>query len=155
MEYYVAPFFVKSLNDKGMFSGYASVYHVVDAHQDRVIKGAFAQTLHLARSKNQWPCMLLEHDLAREVGQWVELHDNAHGLFVRGALSLEAEGASTLYDALKEGHITGLSIGYEPLEFLYCENVRLLTKIHLGEISLVQSPANHHARVLEVKGVGR
>lgn len=43
------PFCIKSLNDQGVFSGYASVYGFLDQHGDRVMWGAFRLSLEKVR----------------------------------------------------------------------------------------------------------
>ena len=55
-------FEIKNLEKKGIFEGYASVFHVLDSDQDRVAPGAFIQALRTAQDQNRWPKLLWQHD---------------------------------------------------------------------------------------------
>jgi phage head maturation protease len=76
------------------------------------------------------------------------------GLRVKGKL-LDTTMGSDTYKALKAGAITGLSIGFRPIEYALRskpdEPRRTLRSVDLLEVSVVGFPANDKARVLSVK----
>jgi HK97 family phage prohead protease len=147
------PFELKSVDDAGTFTGYASVFGVVDWWDDVVEAGAFADSLK-ARS----PAMLWQHNMDEPIGTWPELKEDEHGLWVKGSLLVNGVArAAEAHVLLKAGALNGLSIGYNALERYYRKegerDVRVLKKVDLWEISLVTSPANEQARVRTVKAM--
>jgi HK97 family phage prohead protease len=101
------------------------------------------------------PAMLLSHNPeALPVGVWTEMAEDGVGLRVKGKL-LDTTMGSDTYKALKAGAITGLSIGFRPIEYALRskpdEPRRTLRSVDLLEVSVVGFPANDKARVLSVK----
>ncbi len=140
-------FSIKSLEDIGTFSGYASVYHLVDSQEDWVMPGAFG----VLKSQESWPKMLWHHDPADPIGEWLSITEDSRGLFVKGRLFLDLQRGREVHLLLKTGVVDGLSIGYRPLKASKTPKGRCLESIVLEEISLVTFPSNPEARVQEVK----
>lgn len=138
---------------KGIIKGYASFFDVADSHNDKVVKGAFAKTLHAWKIMGKMPKMLWQHDARRPIGVWTHLSENTKGLYVEGQLALGVKQADEAYLLLKEGVLEGLSIGFRPIKTLRDKNTptRLLIDIDLIEISLVTFGANTRAIVHHVK----
>jgi HK97 family phage prohead protease len=140
--------------ETGVFEGYASVFNVTDSAGDKVAPGAFTKSLARARAEGRLPPMLWQHDTQKPIGAWRDLHEDAHGLFVTGALFTEdVKQAGEAYKLLQENAVSGLSIGYRTLQSHRERDtgVRVLTELDLLEISIVTFPANDHARVHRVK----
>lgn len=147
----------------GTFDGYGAVFGNVDSYGDVIVKGAFRQTLKEWRQAKALPPMLVQHggwmmtDMdALPIGKWEEMSEDDTGLRVRGRLiNLETERGKTIYGALKEGVLDGLSIGYRAKEFTYGtkpdEPRRTLKVLDLQEVSVVTFPANGRARIDAVK----
>ena len=146
------PMEVKEVNDEGYFSGYGSVFDVVDDWGDVIVRGAFASTL-----QKKTPVMLWQHDSAEPIGIYERIQEDDIGLWVEGRLLLELEKGREAHILLKNRAIRGLSIGFVPLgwEWETRDNnrVRVLKDIDLWEVSLVTFPANPKAVVDEVKTV--
>lgn len=145
-------FEVKAINDEGMFSGYASIFDVVDSQQDVILKGAFERTLRergVASIKMLW-----QHRVEEPIGYFTHVEEDAMGLYVEGKLLLDVQKSQEAYGLLKKGAISGLSIGYSvrESEVDYNEGIRYIHDVDLWEVSLVTFPANQHATVLDVKG---
>lgn len=140
---------------KGIISGYASFFDIMDHHQDRIAKGAFTKSLRAWRSLGKNPKMLWQHDPKYPLGVWTSLCENERGLYVEGRLILGVKQADEAYLLLKEGAIDGLSIGFRPLKAIRdtTRNSRILLEIDLIEISLVTFGANARATVRQVKTV--
>lgn len=141
---------LKSIDAKGRFAGYASVFNVVDNQRDIILHGAFSRSIHkgLANVKFLW-----QHQQDEPIGVLTELREDTHGLYVQGKLLLNVQRAQEAYSLLKEGAISGLSIGYSPVHYSLDpeSGVRLLTDVDLWEISLVTFPANQNASVTLLK----
>lgn len=141
---------LKSLRENGFFSGYASVFDLVDSQRDVILPGAFRETLQgrVPEIKLLW-----QHHMDEPIGVIHILREDEHGLYVEGQLLLELARAKEAYALLKKGVLGGLSIGYSPTRYTVDPDsgVRRLSAVQLYEISLVTFPANAAARVQRVK----
>lgn len=137
--------------DVGTFSGYASVWGVTDSYGDVVMKGAFNRTIKNRKGKG-FP-MLWSHKVDEPIGLIHPVEDEK-GLKVRGEFNMDDPLAVRIRSHMKQGSVTGLSIGYQTVvEELDKENgTRKLKEIRLWEISPVVFPACEPAQVDGVKG---
>lgn len=147
----------KALDDTpvGKFSGYGAVFNNVDAYGERILPGAFAETLADARARGRMPAMLWQHNQAMPIGVWRSMHEDERGLYVEGELA-DTQLGREAYSLLKLGALSGLSIGFsvKTESINREENVRDLVAINLWEVSPVTFPANSEARVSNVKFSG-
>lgn len=141
---------IKRLDDNGRFAGYASVFGVVDNQRDIVLRGAFERTI---RGRAQDIKLLWQHQQDEPIGVFDMIREDASGLYVEGRLLLEVQRAKEAYALLKEGAVSGLSIGYSPVRYTRDDKtgIRKLADVELWEISLVTFPANAAATVTVVK----
>lgn len=140
--------------EEGVFEGYASVFDNIDEAGDRIARGAFRETLEDFRAENRQPPLLWQHDAKEPIGAFREIYEDARGLFVKGVLfTQEIERAREAWKLMREGVVTGLSIGYRARQSFRDEKsgVRVLTRIDLLEISMVTFPANTQARAVALK----
>jgi HK97 family phage prohead protease len=145
---------IKSVAEDGTFSGYASVFGVVDTSQEDVAPNSFTETLAAAEAKGRKFPILFQHDNRSPIGVWDSLKEDGRGLFGNGSLWLDdAPMARVVYRGMKAAAFTGLSIGYFVRESSFDERtgVRTLKKLDLIEASVVVSPANDEARIDAVK----
>src|SRR5688572_6712609 len=105
---------LKSVGEEGRFAGYASVFGIVDKQRDIVQPGAFAKTI---KGRAQDIKLLWQHDFSEPVGVLTRMFEDTRGLYVEGRLLLEVARARETYALLKAGAVSGLSIGYTPIEF--------------------------------------
>ena len=149
------PFEIKSVSDEGTFSGYGSVFGVVDSYRDVVIKGAFARTLDAWKAKGGMPALLWQHRWDEPIGVWSKMVEDDHGLYVEGQLALKTQRGAEAHELLKLKAIRGLSIGFnigaDGFEYDKTTDAYLLKQVDLWETSLVTFPANEEATVEEVK----
>jgi len=137
----------------GTFAGYASVFGGRDSYGDRVLPGAFAASLQAHQKAGTAPALLWQHDQREPVGRWLELREDATGLHVEGRLTLATTRGQDALALLKDGALSGLSIGFRIPDggAVMAGEVRELRQVDLAEISLVTLPADSHARVREVR----
>ena len=150
-----APFELKNLNSAGIFSGYGSVYDVVDQGDDIVAAGAFADSLTSHNSKGTMPALLWQHRTGDPIGAYTRMSEDPRGLFVEGQLALKTQRGAEAYELLKMKAVSGLSIGFMTREDSYDQKtgIRTVKKADLWEVSLVTFPMNDAARVDQVKAI--
>lgn len=148
------PLDIKSAGDEtGVFEGYASINSNVDSYGERVMPGAFADSLAKHKREGTMPLMLWQHSSWDPIGVWTDLSEDGKGLYGKGELLTELQRGKEAHILLKRKAIRGLSIGYREIEVEEAKNgqPRLLKKVDLLEVSLVTFPANPKARVESVK----
>jgi hypothetical protein len=144
-------FKIKSFSDAGTFTGMAAVYNNVDQGGDKILPGAFKQTLN---PPGKSFVLLYQHDPASPIGTCT-LTDTSTGLKLDGTLLLSDPIAQRAYGLMKAGVIRGLSIGYQTLQDRMTEDVRELVEVKLYEVSLVTFPMNESAGVTGVKSMSQ
>lgn len=164
-DYQGAIFEIKSIGDPaaGTFSGYGAVFHSMDLVGDRIDPGAFRDSLAERKSMGRPLPMHWNHGIPqlggeRCIGVWTVLEEDGNGLRVEGKIAgLTTDRGRYYYERLREGAITGMSIGYTVAKNAATypnkggEARRIIHKAALAECSLVDDPAHPHARVLDVK----
>ncbi len=138
-------------NEAGAFSGYASLFGVVDSGGDMVMAGAFARSL-IKRGASGVK-MLWQHQAAEPIGLWASIVEDSRGLKVEGRLDLSVARAREAASLMRKGAIDGLSIGFRTLRATTekSSGVRRLHEIDLWEISVVTFPMLSQARIGAVK----
>jgi len=138
-------------NEAGAFSGYASLFGVVDSGGDMVMAGAFARSL--IKRGAEGVKMLWQHQAAEPIGLWTSIVEDSRGLKVEGQLDLSVARAREALSLMRKGAIDGLSIGFRTLRATTEKStgVRRLHDIDLWEISIVTFPMLAQARIGKVK----
>lgn len=143
--------------EKGMFSGYGSIFNNKDLGNDIVLEGAFAKSI--ASKGPRGVKMLYQHKADEPIGVFDEIIEDKRGLKVKGRLAMGTQKGREVYELMKMGAIDGLSIGYRvaPKGADYDEKGkrRMIKEVDLMEISAVTFPMNPRARVSAVKGEQR
>lgn len=146
------------------FTGYGSVFGVLDSYDDVIEPGAFSATIAKFKKTGVWPAMLAQHggwgitsqDMT-PVGVWTEMKEDERGLYVEGKLADTPRGREfyTLMKMTPRPAINGLSIGFYARDFkdekVDGKRIRHITNVDLVELSLVTFPANGDARVEGIK----
>jgi HK97 family phage prohead protease len=147
---------------EGVFSGYGAMFDNIDSHGDRIVRGAFADSLAERKSQGRNVPMHLMHRVfggdGLPVGVWTAVEEDDKGLRVEGKISgMNTDQGRRIFELVKDGALGGLSIGYKvkPNGASYGnkagEAKRTLKKLDLKEISLVDEPSNALTRVNEIK----
>lgn len=134
--------------EKGTFKGYASVWGDVDSYGDTVKRGAFKKSL---KETKVFP-MLWSHNIIEPIGV-ISGHEDDTGLAVEGSINQDVQRGREVRSLMKQGAVTGLSIGYQTLleELDKTTGTRVLKEVKLWEISPVVFPACQSAQVTDVK----
>ena len=143
-------FEVKSIAEDGSFSGYASVFEVIDSQSDIIIQGAFRRSIkdRVGEVKLLW-----QHKTDEPIGYFTSIKEDEYGLFVEGQLLLDVQRADEAYALMRAGALKGMSIGYAVTKASYDDELglRYIEDVDLFEISLVTFPANESATITYVK----
>ncbi|MCB1476641.1 MAG: HK97 family phage prohead protease [Rhodobiaceae bacterium] len=142
---------IKEIGDDGTLEGYGSVFNNIDSYGEKVMPGAFAESLARHKREGTSVAMLWNHDTYQPIGIWDELSEDGKGLKAKGRFLLDIQRAREIYTLAKNKGIGGLSIGYREEDTDQDGPVRLLKKLNLFEISPVTFPANRRARIESVK----
>ena len=146
---------IKAENNKGIFTGYGSIFGNEDQGNDIMQKGAFTKSLvNRPVSKVK---MLYQHKTDEPIGVFTDMYEDSKGLFVKGQLAMGTQKGREAYELLKMGALDGMSIGFraDPEKQGYNESkrgTRTLKEVDLMEISLVTFPMNESALIETVKG---
>jgi HK97 family phage prohead protease len=136
----------------GTFTGYASTYSK-DAYGDRILPGAFAQSIRDQRGKIP---IYFNHRSDQLIGFSTDLAEDTKGLYIDASLSLDSSTGADVYALLKLAEQVdfrmGLSIGFYTVEAeLSDDGGRLIKTVDLVETSVTATPANSGSRVDTVK----
>lgn len=150
--------FTLSAGEEGVIEGYASVFGGVDYYGDTIEPTAYDKVV----SAKQMPAMLFGHNsYSVPIGKWLEMSVDDKGLKVKGQLNLENTRGKEVYDAIKFGALSGLSVSFSVDEDGYefkdkkdpwaGMNIKSISRLY--EISVVSLPADDSARIDSVKSV--
>lgn len=150
-----APADLTHVEADGTFTGYASLFGKEDLGRDIVLPGAFAESL--AQRGPGGVKLLFQHDPGEPIGIWLDIREDARGLFVKGRLMPEVARAREVLSLMRVGALDGLSIGFRTIKGHTdrATGVRRIEKVDLWEISVVTFPMLPEARVSAVKRMAR
>ena len=141
---------IKKLS-KREFEGYGSTFGNKDFGNDIMVQGAFAKTLEQHKSEDSLPSMFWMHQMDRIPGKWLDMSEDAKGLYVKGVLA-DTELGNEIHTLLGMKAVTGLSIGFIPNDIEYNEDgSRLIKEVELLETSIVSLPMNPKAQIAHAK----
>ena len=143
------PFQVKEVGKDGKFVGHGSVFGELDSYRDIVMPGAFKKSLKEDFSdKDRKVPMLWQHNSWAPIGVYAEIYEDEKGLYVEGECNMDVQQGRECYALMKQGALTGLSIGYTTVVSEWDEKAltRKLIEVNLWEVSPVTFPAGDNAR---------
>lgn len=137
----------------GTFRGYASKFNGIDSYGDTILPGAYDKVIAAGGTV---PVFFNHESLDLPIGKYTKLSANSQGLYVEGVLTLDIPRARDVYNALKAGTVSGLSVGigiaeddWEPNAETGGKTIKNVSL--LREISICTFPADDRARVSLVK----
>ncbi len=147
------PFDLKSINDIGTFSGYASIFGNVDSGGDIMERGAFKE---FHKTRDGKTLILYQHSSRDPIGK-ADVKQDDKGLHFDGQLVMEDAIARKAYVGMKAGTIDAMSFGFDILPggaTVTEAGIRKVTAVKLWEISPVTFGMNELARIEAVKAAG-
>lgn len=128
------------LTDGNIISGYASVFDSVNDRGYFMESGCFKDSLSNMKKNKTMPRMFWNHDMwNRQIGKWLDVHEDEKGLFVKGKLmvGMDNERADQLAKELEFDIPMAMSIGIMIDEASLDDDHRLISvrKANLLEIS--------------------
>ena len=127
--------------------GYAAIFRERDLNNDIIAPGAFARSLKAARPVR----MLYQHTAEAPIGRWLELAEDARGLYARGEILLSSPRAREVAALIAGGALDGLSIGYRTVRAEKARGgARRILEAELWEVSVVTFPMAPAARVARI-----
>ncbi|QXK92319.1 HK97 family phage prohead protease [Neoehrlichia mikurensis] len=138
-----------NIREYGIFSGYASVFNVIDRQNDIIKPGAFSDTIKTCKKV----MFLWQHNKNKPIGKIINMIEDNFGLYITVKLILEIKKAEEVYLMIKKGVINSLSIGYQIIDYYIDKNsgARVIEKLDLWEVSLVTFPSNTQAQITNIK----
>jgi HK97 family phage prohead protease len=160
------PLEMKADADKGLFTGYASKFWVVDSYGEVTAPGAFLKSI-AERGPAGADRIPVRYEHYQTIGKHTAMSEDDDGLLIEGFISDDGQFGTVVRRHLADGIAYGLSIGFrniasrpatvdDPLDFssapqwvrgLQPEDIRVLTEIRLMENSVVTFPAVDPATV--------
>lgn len=142
----------------GHIEGYAAVFGNVDLQDEVIRKGAFAKTLNDRVPAGKVKLMVRHWahggDTLEVIGTVTEAKEDDNGLWIHAELS-GLPLAQNTRQLIVEGHVSGLSVGYNVIDFGFTEidgrSVTELREIRLLEVTVTSHPANESAVITAAK----
>lgn len=144
--------------EENEFGGLASAFGTkIDTWMPTFIEhGSFAKTL-ADRQQQKRVKVLYQHDRMSPIGVPTLMEETQDGLLVIGKVS-ETQTGKDVLTLLRDGVITEMSIGFDPVEFYFKEDssgelCRFITECRLWEFSPVTHGANRGAKISQVNSL--
>lgn len=147
---------------EGTVEAFVSVFGNVDSYGDRVMLGAFADSISAKLPKMVW-----QHDITRPIGKTLSAEEIPAGdarlperlkdygaLYVKGVFNLNTTDGKDAYEHIKFGSIDEYSFGYEEVETTpLADGTKELNKVNIIEWSPVTVGANPMTMTSNVKAM--
>ncbi len=147
----------------GVFEAIVSVFGNVDSYGDRVMKGAFTDTLaEWEKSGNPIPVYWSHRmdDPDYNIGHVLEAKETDQGLWIKAQIDLESPKAQQVFRLLKGRRVTQFSFAYDVEAYQIVKgadddsSVWELQKLKLYEVGPTPIGANQETELLSVKAAG-
>lgn len=143
----------KALSGERTFSCYGNVKGNIDHALDRVVDGAYRDSIASHKAAGTMPKFFWMHNpWDTPVGVWTAMEEDSKGLYLEGRFSNTPKG-NELYELYKDDALDSFSIGYRVNDekwnnTLGCND---LIKIDVCEISAVTFACNEESRLVDIK----
>lgn len=103
----------------GQFTALAAVFDVIDSYGDRIVKGAFADTLAAWAAKGDPIPVIWQHDWQNpdaHIGSVLAIKETDVGLLYKAELDIEDAFAGKVYRLMKARRVTQQSFGFDVVD---------------------------------------
>lgn len=145
----------KALDDgKGEFEALVAVFGNVDLGGDRIVKGAFADSLKAWEAKGRPIPVVFSHDwgnLDAHIGEVTQAKETDEGLWVKAQLDMEDASAAKVFRLMKRGTLAEFSFAYDVVEEKLQNGANELLKLDVIEVGPTLKGMNPETQLLGVK----
>ena len=143
----------KALSGERSFSCYGNVKGNIDHALDRVVDGAYRDSIAAHKAAGTMPKFFWMHDRwDTPVGVWTAMEEDSKGLYLEGKFANTPKG-NELYELYKDNALDSFSIGYRVNDEKWNSSLGCndLIKVDIREISAVTFACNEESRLVEIK----
>lgn len=148
----------KALDEgSGEFEALVAVFGNVDLAGDRIVKGAFVDSLKQWEAKGRPVPVVFSHqwgDLDAHIGEVLEARETDEGLHVKAQLDMEDPSAAKVFRLLKRGTLAEFSFAYDVVEEKVQNGANELLKLDLIEVGPTLKGMNPETQLISVKADG-
>lgn len=139
---------------QGTFEALVAVFGNVDLAGDRIVKGAFADSLKAWTAKGRPIPVVFSHDwqnLDAHIGEVLDAKETDDGLWIKGQLDMEDPAAAKVFRLMKRGTLAEFSFAYDVVEEKLQNGANELLKLDLIEVGPTLKGMNPATQLLGVK----
>ncbi len=143
----------KALGGDRTFSCYGNVKGNIDHALDRVVDGAYRDSIAAHKAAGTMPKFFWMHNpWDTPVGVWTGMEEDSKGLYLEGKFANTPKG-NELYELYKDKALDSFSIGYRVNDEKWNSSLGCndLIKVDIHEISAVTFACNEESRLVEIK----
>ena len=143
----------KALSGDRTFSCYGNVKGNIDHALDRVVDGAYRDSVAAHKAAGTMPKFFWMHNpWEPPVGMWEKMEEDGKGLYLEGKFANTPRG-NELYELYREKALDSFSIGYRVNDEKWNSQLGCndLIKIDIREVSAVTFACNEESRLVEIK----
>ena len=143
----------KALGGERTFSCYGNVKGNIDHALDRVVDGAYRDSIAAHKAAGTMPKFFWMHNpWDTPVGVWTAMEEDSKGLYLEGKFANTPKG-NELYELYKDNALDSFSIGYRVNDEKWNSSLGCndLIKVDVREISAVTFACNEESRLVEIK----
>ena len=136
--------------EKGIIEAYVSIFNNVDLGGDKILPGAFADSIAKKLPKGVW-----SHNWDQPIAKTLEAKEDPKGLYIKGQFNLDTQRGKEAFSDIKFGIMDEFSIGFRIQEYSWekegADEIRVIKKIKLYEWSPVLAGMNPETELIGVK----
>ena len=143
----------KALSGDRTFSCYGNVKGNIDHALDRVVDGAYRDSIAAHKAAGTMPKFFWMHNpWEPPVGMWEKMEEDSKGLYLEGKFANTPRG-NELYELYREKALDSFSIGYRVNDEKWNSQLGCndLIKIDIREVSAVTFACNEESRLVDIK----
>lgn len=143
-----------SIDEKGVFTGYVSVFNGVDSYGDTIAPEAYDEVLdNISKGAALMPKLFFNHNRwDAPIGKWLSLEKDEKGVLGKGQVNLNIARGKEIYECMKFGSVDGLSVCIAVTDYDETAERRTIKSVkEVREISIVTYPADNAARISDIK----
>lgn len=141
---------------EGQFEAIVAVFGNVDLGGDRIVKGAFSDSLKAWEAKSRPIPVVFSHmwqDIDAHIGEVVKSEERDEGLWVQAQLDMEDPAACKVWRLLKRGTLAEFSFAYDVVEEKLQNGANELLKLDVIEVGPTLKGMNPATQLLTVKSI--